>query len=171
MGDIDESPLCRQCLAAGGGVRDRGLPFGAVCDKCFVEVEAAADAEQALREGATAAGPPAEPVCPGCGCVQDRFPTGYGYWVLLERLVPLRVGEVPAGERWFIGRDGRAVNRDADGDADGAGLRTADSPCRFRHDLVCGNDPRPDGGLPEVFARIRRLNRLKGGSGYEGPPR
>lgn len=162
MGEFGASQECRRCRATVGGVQDRGRPWGALCEECFAREEVDTDDAQALKEGATASGPPKPSTCPRCGREQDRRPTGYGRYVLLEPGVPLLMVEVPEELRWFIGGDGRAVN--------GTGPGTQ---CRIAHERVCGRGPRP-ADLPPAFTVVWRGNRVKdelaAGAGRADPP-
>ncbi|OKI00690.1 hypothetical protein A6A06_17215 [Streptomyces sp. CB02923] len=152
MGDISEPRTCRGCRAVDDSTTWRGHPFGALCGTCWTRTAAGIDHEQAEAEGSDAPAPPAPPACRACGREQDRFPTGYGHWVLLEPEVQPAALDVPEGHRWVIGHDGCAVNR------------VGGSPppcCRIAHRPVCARSPRP-AELPRIFLAVWELN-----AGYE----
>ncbi|MFK8844723.1 DUF6083 domain-containing protein [Streptomyces sp. Ac-502] len=114
----------------------------------MVEAEAETDHEQAQGEGADAPAPPAPPVCQACGREQDRFPTGYRHWILLEPRIDPAAHGIPEGQRWVVGGDGMAVNW--------VGGRLPPT-CRIAHRPVCGRSPRPE-HLPRIFLAVWELN-------------
>lgn len=87
--------------------------------------------QQAILEGATAPPPPAEPRCPYCHLLQDRFATLHpGTWVLLEPRVLAPSHRVPPRRRWLITTSGEAWNTwDAE--------PTPGGVCRIAHRMVC----------------------------------
>lgn len=110
---------------------------GEMDDEYWARVQSVTDRAEAREEGATAAGPPALPVCPECGLEADRFPTLSQAWVLLEPLDPVNTVPthmVPPGFRWLIDSDGTAWNPSL-------AEPTAGAVCRVPHALVCPGVP------------------------------
>lgn len=148
MGDTSEPRTCRGCGTADVGVTWRGDPFGALCSTCWAGTEAGVDHQQAEAEDADAPAPPTPPLCRACGREQDRFPTGYGHWILLEPDIRPAARDVPEGRRWVVCDDGAAVNWVGD----------APPPyCRIAHRPVCAKSPRPE-KLPRIFLAVWELN-------------
>ncbi|MEH6378050.1 DUF6083 domain-containing protein [Streptomyces sp. KLMMK] len=155
MGDTTAPPTDGVCPADHGSSRDRGMPIGHLCDPCYAAYIDEADNRQAEDEGATAPPPPAAPACPVCGRDQDRWPTGYGRWILLEPRRLFLNTAVPAEQQWFIAHDGIAVNRRH-------GTTPLGDRCRIAHRLVCGHGPRPT-NLAHAFTEAWLRNRADAG--------
>ncbi|GGR33105.1 DUF6083 domain-containing protein [Streptomyces netropsis] len=131
MGDYRTTPT-DACPADHGPARDRGQPFGRLCDLCYSRLINETDNRQAIEEGATAA----LPHCPDCELRQDRYKTGYDRYVLLEPGYEPPAHTVPVGQRWIVRADGRAVNT---GDTE----PPLEAVCRIPHRLVCPCGPPP----------------------------
>ncbi|MEU1819788.1 DUF6083 domain-containing protein [Streptomyces roseifaciens] len=160
MGDITAPPTAATCPADHGSSRYRGRPVGHLCDSCYAAYIDETDNRQAEEEGATAPPPPAAPACPGCGRDQDRRPTGYGRWVLLEPRLPLPNAVVPEEHQWFITDDGIAVNRQGETAPFG-------DHCRIAHRLVCSRRSHP-ARLAPIFTSIWLHNRACAGLPIDG---
>ncbi|GAA0460681.1 DUF6083 domain-containing protein [Streptomyces sp. NPDC046215] len=78
------------------------------------------------------------PHCPECEFLQDRYETGHGRYILLEFRRELPSYDVPAGQRWLIRSDGKAVNT-------GEAELPATTRCRFPHRIVCPCSNPPSG--------------------------
>ncbi|MFE0876285.1 DUF6083 domain-containing protein [Streptomyces smyrnaeus] len=150
MGDHNTTIRCRACRQPHPTVTDRGAPFGPQCTPCWNRAQRRTDNQQALDEGATAPPPPADPRCPHCETLQDRHPTGYKKWVLLEPDMPVPWHIVPVGHRWTLTEDGTAINT-------GDRPLPAGTLCRIPHALVCPCDDPPD-QLAPFFAALWQEN-------------
>lgn len=126
--------------------------LGPLCESCWRQCVAEIDNRQALEEGATAPPPPAPAVCRHCTLTRDRFPTGYGRWVLLEP-ADYQPTDIPPPLRWRICDDGVAVRL-------GDPVPAAVTACRVLHAAVCPNQEE----LELHPAHLRVLRQLNAGS-------
>lgn len=140
---------CGECGRCDPSTRFRLVGAVDMCEACWQRAVTEIDNAQAIDEYAAAPPPPAPPLCRHCTLQMDRYPTGYGRWVLLDPL-EYPPTAVPPHVRWRVCEDGTAVRLR---DSVPAGV----SGCRILHAAVCPNQGEPI-DYPPVLRVLRQYN-------------